>query len=49
MKTNKDLKNIEPLQINQMEERQEAASHGSAKVKLSNGDPCVQVGCTIYF
>lgn len=41
---------IEPLLIEQLEERQEAASHGSVKVQIdTHKDPTIMVGGTIYF
>lgn len=46
MRTN----NLEPFDIQQMEERQEAASHGSVKVQIDTyKDPTIMVGGTIYF
>ena len=45
MRTN----NLEPFDIQQMEERQEAASHGSVKVQIdTHKDPTIMVGGTIY-
>lgn len=46
MRTN----NLEPFDIQQMEERQEAANHGSVKVQIdTHKDPTIMVGGTIYF
>ena len=45
-----ETKKIEPFDITQMEERQEAASHGSANVEVSSKfDPWFLIGGKIYF